>query len=143
MMETEYILARKVLQLANLILQNRNQDLKKLGLTAEQADTLLYFSKHHGGYVVDLKSHLGITHQTARGIVARMVEKGLLTTLVSVQDSRYKQVFLTEKGKELCVLMEQNGTYTGKKLLHGMNQVESRQFLNAITQALENLNFDK
>ena len=39
--------------------------------------------------------------------------------------------------------MEQNGTYTGKKLLHGMNQVESRQFLNAITQALENLSFDK
>lgn len=41
--EVEYVLARKILQLANQIIRNRNEDLKGLGLTAEQADALALF----------------------------------------------------------------------------------------------------
>lgn len=40
--EVEYVLARKILQLANQIIRNRNEDLKGLGLTAEQADALRF-----------------------------------------------------------------------------------------------------
>ena len=36
-MDVESVLARRILQLANQILRNRNEDLKELEITAEQA----------------------------------------------------------------------------------------------------------
>lgn len=37
-MDVESVLARRILQLANQILRNRNEDLKELEITAEQAE---------------------------------------------------------------------------------------------------------
>ena len=45
-MQSTYILSRKIQKLSNTITQRRNRDLKKLGLTAEQADALLFFHAH-------------------------------------------------------------------------------------------------
>ena len=42
-MDVESVLARRILQLANQILRNRNEDLKELEITAEQADALRFF----------------------------------------------------------------------------------------------------
>ena len=48
MKNREYELARKVLTLANQIVKNRNKHLKELNITAEQADSLTFFSfKEH------------------------------------------------------------------------------------------------
>ena len=41
-MQSTYILSRKIQQLSNTITQRRNRDLKKLDLTADQADALLF-----------------------------------------------------------------------------------------------------
>ena len=86
-MQSTYILSRKIQQLSNTITQRRNRDLKKLGLTADQADALLFFHAHPESAAADLKTHLGITHQAARAIVERMVNKGLLITHVSSHDA--------------------------------------------------------
>ena len=107
-MEVEYVLARKILQLANQIIRNRNEDLKGLGLTAEQADALRFFQGSSNRSAVDLKEHLGISHQATRAIVERMVAKGLLMTKISQTDARYKEVSLTEKGMELFEIMQSN-----------------------------------
>ena len=40
-MDISYILTRKIQQLSHRIVLRRNEDLKSMGLTAEQADTLL------------------------------------------------------------------------------------------------------
>lgn len=137
--ETEYILARRVLRLANLITINRNTDIKELGLTTGQADSLLYFSKNEGKSASDLKDHLGITHQTARGIIARMVDKGLLETNTSKEDARYKKIVLTDKGWELYECLKKNGMYTGRRLLNGMTEREKEQFFSMITLAVNNM----
>ena len=39
----EYTLARLILRLANRIVKNRDRHVKELGLTTEQADSLLFF----------------------------------------------------------------------------------------------------
>lgn len=139
MANMEYILARKILKLANLIINNRNSDIKSLGLTAAQADTLVFFSDSEGKSAVDLKEHLGITHQTARGIIKRMAEKGLLHIVPSEEDGRYKKIFVTDRGKEICRRMEKNGTHTGNRLLNGMTREEKEQFLSMIALAADNL----
>ena len=68
----EYTLARLILRLANRIVKKRDRHVKELGLTTEQADSLLFFLDRKDAVINDLKDHLGVTHQTARGIVQRM-----------------------------------------------------------------------
>ena len=60
MVEAEYILARNVIKLANVIMTIRNREIKELGLTAEQADSLIFFSQHAGASAVDLKAYLAL-----------------------------------------------------------------------------------
>lgn len=139
MSEMEYIVARKVLRLANLIIANRNMDIKELGLTAEQADSLLFFAKNEGKTATDLKEHLGIAHQTARGIIERMVKKEILKTAVSQEDARYKKVVLTEKGQRLYRCLNDNCMHTGDRLLNGMKENEKKQFFSMIALAVENM----
>lgn len=76
----EYEFARLILRLSNQIVKNRDQHVRDLGLTTEQADSLQFFLSHKNAVIMDLKEHLGVTHQTARGIVQRMEIKGLIET---------------------------------------------------------------
>lgn len=143
-MEFESILARKILQLANQIIRNRNEDLRKLGITTEQADTLLFFQNNNNQSAVDLKMHLGVTHQAARAIIERMVTKGLLQTEISQTDARYRDVSLTSYGLELLNAMQTNCTHIGNRLLSHMNDEDKEKFTVLISQALENLrNFNE
>ena len=138
-MQSTYILSRKIQQLSNTITQRRNRDLKKLGLTADQADALLFFHAHPESAAADLKTHLGITHQAARAIVERMVNKILLTTRISPHDARYKTVTLTAQGEELHETMHRNCTDFGDVLLDHISADDQDTLLKLITQTLDNL----
>ena len=110
-MQSTYILSRKIQQLSNTITQRRNRDLKKLDLT----------------------------HQAARAIVERMVNKSLLTTRISPHDARYKTVTLTAQGEELHETMQRNCTDFGDVLLDHISAEDRDTLLKLITQTLDNL----
>lgn len=138
-MQSTYILSRKIQQLSNTITQRRNRDLKKLDLTADQADALLFFHAHPESAAADLKTHLGVTHQAARAIVERMANKSLLTTRISPHDARYKTVTLTAQGEELYETMQRNCTDFGDVLLDHISAADRDTLLALITQTLDNL----
>ena len=138
-MQSTYILSRKIQQLSNTITQRRNRDLKKLDLTADQADALLFFHAHPESAAADLKTHLGVTHQAARAIVERMVNKSLLTTRISPHDARYKTVTLTAQGEELHETMQRNCTDFGDVLLEHISAADRDTLLALITHTLDNL----
>ena len=125
--------------MANQILKSRNKHLKELNITAEQADSLTFFYFNADKSISDLKNHLHITHQTARGIVKRLEEKGFVKLSVAESDGRYKMVSLTEKGKHIVECLKQNGTHTGYQLLSGMTKKEQEQFSILIARALNNM----
>ena len=139
MKQKEYELARQVLTLANRIVKNRNNHLKELNITAEQADSLLFFHAHHDSSISDLKEYLQISHQTARGIVKRLEEKDFLKLAVSESDGRYSTIFFTEKGNKIVERLKQNGMHTGYQLLTGMTKEEQKQFATFIERALDNV----
>ena len=93
---------------------------KELGLTTEQADSLLFFLDRKDAVINDLKDHLGVTHQTARGIVQRMESKGLVQTRKSKEDGRYQVVSPTQAGWRTGSILLRNGIQTGSCLLHGL-----------------------
>lgn len=139
MRNKEYELARQVLTLANQIVKNRNKHLKELNITAEQADSLTFFTFNADKSISDLKDHLHISHQTARGIVKRLEEKGIVKLSVSEADGRCKTVSLTDKGRCIAECLKRNGTHTGYQLLSGMTDMEQEQFSALIARALENI----
>lgn len=139
MRNMEYELARQVLNLANQIVKNRNKHLKELNITAEQADSLTFFCSGGNKSISDLKDHLHISHQTARGIVKRLEEKDFLKLSVSKSDGRYKTISLTEKGIHIVECLKRNGTHTGYQLLSGMTETEQEQFATLIAQSLKNI----
>lgn len=137
--DREYELARQVLRLANRIVANRNRHLRELGLTAEQADSLLFFAGQEEATATDLKEYLGVRHQTARGIVRRMADKGLITLAAGGQDARCRHVALTEQGRAAIGTLRRNGRHTGQSLLRGLSPDEQAQFARLIGHALENV----
>lgn len=139
MKNKEYELARQVLTLANQILKSRNRHLKELNITAEQADSLTFFYFNADKSISDLKEYLHISHQSARGIVKRLEEKGFVKLYVSDTDARYKTVYLTEEGIHIVEHLKKNGTHTGYQLLSGMTKTEQEQFSILIASALRNM----
>jgi DNA-binding MarR family transcriptional regulator len=139
---TENELGRLILRLANTIIKNRNHHLEALNLTTEQADSLQFFLAHEEATVTELKDHLGITHQTAWGIVQRMAEKGLITLRISDADARCRLIAPTEAGAELGTRMMYNRERTGRKLFHGMTDEEQAVFIGLLEKALKNVEND-
>lgn len=139
MKQKEYELARDVLKLANTIITNRNKHIKELNLTAEQADSLQFFYAHDRATSTDLKQYLGISHQTARGIVMRLSEKGFIHIAVSDKDSRCRIVSLTDAGKKILQQLQENGTHTGNRILNNMTEEEQAVFSRLIKRALKNV----
>lgn len=120
-MNTEYLFARKILTLGKTIIANRNDNLRNINLTAEQADALIYFVENPGSSIRNLSNYLSITHQTASGIVKRLCEKEALSMTPSTKDGRCSVVHLTDLGNDLITQVKQNGTHTGAKILSGMS----------------------
>ena len=89
---------------------------------------------------MDLKAHLGITHQAARAIVERMAARGLVQTEVSKTDARYRDVALTPRGVEIFDAMQRNRTHLGSQMLNHMVAADREKFAALLLQALENLN---
>ena len=135
-------LGRLILRLAKTIIKNRNHHLGALGLTAGQADSLQFFLTHESTTATDLKNYLGITHQTARGLVGRLADKGLVELRRSPADARCQIVLPTENGIQMGSRMRRNRERTGEALLTGMSQEEQALFFRLLQQALQQAEHD-
>lgn len=132
-------LGRLILKLANTIIKNRNRHLDAIGLTASQADSLQFFLTKPHSTITDLKNHLEITHQTARGLVHRMEEKQLIVIAPSLSDGRCHRIIPTENAIKLGEKMKQNRERTVLKLLSGMTAEEQETFYRLLTIAYDNI----
>ncbi len=141
-MEEEKDLGRLVLNLANTIIRNRNHHLEVLGLTSSQADCLKFFIANEKSSIKTLKLELGITHQTAQGIVARLIEKGFLSAEQSPTDKRYQMITATEAGLSLSEKLYANGKRTANLLVNGMTAEEQSIFVRLLGAAYENVKND-
>ena len=135
--------ARLLLVLSNTIIKNRSRHMAAIDLTAAQADCLRFcLERGDGATVTELKDYLGVTHQTAQGLVRRMADKGLVSLCRSREDARCRQLFLTGEGRERADQMLRSRERTGGKLLQGMSPEERRAFLRLLRLAYENVKND-
>lgn len=139
MNDKDFQIERNILKIGNQIINQRTDDLKSYNLTSNQSETLLFFDQNRGAILLDLKEYLKISHQAARNIVERMKDKGLLYVAVSDTDGRARKVYLTEKGREICLKLKSRASYIGSNLLAGFTDQEKDQLAGFLDRILNNL----
>lgn len=137
--EIDFIIERSILKIGNRLASRRNDDLKEFDLTSFQSEALLFFDSHEKSRILDLKEHLRISHQAARNLVERLRQKELISIQVSISDGRAKNVFLTEKGKNVCSSLKTQGGFVGKELLAGFSDADKEKLLDYLNMIIGGL----
>ena len=141
-MNHDEMVARQVLILARQIKRRRNQHLRTVGLTTEQADALTFFTDQPGRTVTAFKTYQEITHQTARMIVQRLQTRGYVQLVVSPTDARAKQVVVTPSGRAKREQLRQHGWQTSAQMFAHLD-AEQQLFLDLLRQVNQNLESDE
>lgn len=138
-MNHDEMVARQVLILARQIKRRRNQHLRTVGLTTEQADALTFFTDQPGRTVTAFKTYQEITHQTARMIVQRLQTRGYVQLVVSPTDARAKQVVVTPSGRAKREQLRQHGWQTSAQMFAHLDAEQQQVFLDLLRQVNQNL----
>ncbi|AYC73156.1 MULTISPECIES: MarR family winged helix-turn-helix transcriptional regulator [Lactiplantibacillus] len=142
-MNHDEMVARQVLILARQIKRRRNQHLRTVGLTTEQADALTFFTDQPGRTVTAFKTYQEITHQTARMIVQRLQTRGYVQLVVSPTDARAKQVVVTQSGRAKREQLRQHGWQTSAQMFAHLDAKQQQVFLDLLRQVNQNLESDE
>ncbi|MEN2303480.1 MarR family winged helix-turn-helix transcriptional regulator [Lactiplantibacillus plantarum] len=142
-MNHDEMVARQVLILARQIKRRRNQHLRTVGLTTEQADALTFFTDQPGRTVTAFKTYQEITHQTARMIVQRLQTRGYVQLVVSPTDARAKQVVVTPSGRAKREQLRQHGCQTSAQMFAHLDAEQQQVFLDLLRQVNQNLESDE
>ena len=142
-MNHDEMVARQVLILARQIKRRRNQHLRTVGLTTEQADALTFFTDQPGRTVTAFKTYQEITHQTARMIVQRLQTRGYVQLVVSPTDARAKQVVVTPSGRAKREQLRQHGWQTSAQMFAHLDAEQPPVFLDLLRQVNQNLESDE
>ncbi|MYV32750.1 MarR family transcriptional regulator [Lactobacillus plantarum] len=142
-MNHDEMVARQVLILARQIKRRRNQHLRTVGLTTEQADALTFFTDQPGRTVTAFKTYQEITHQTARMIVQRLQTRGYVKLVVSTTDARAKQVVVTPSGRAKREQLRQHGWQTSAQMFAHLDAEQQQVFLDLLRQVNQNLESDE
>ncbi|AGE38474.1 MarR family winged helix-turn-helix transcriptional regulator [Lactiplantibacillus plantarum] len=142
-MNHDEMVARQVLILARQIKRRRNQHLRTVGLTTQQADALTFFTDQPGRTVTAFKTYQEITHQTARMIVQRLQTRGYVQLVVSPTDARAKQVVVTPSGRAKREQLRQHGWQTSAQMFAHLDAEQQQVFLDLLRQVNQNLESDE
>lgn len=142
--EMEYLaIARKVQKVGRLMRMGRDADLKSLGLTSNQSETLNFVSSKPECTINDIRTYLGISHQAACALVDRMKATGLLDTMVSENDGRARKVVITDLGRKTLTGVEMLGIDAGHRATDGISCDEVLDLSRILDRMLENLSREK
>lgn len=138
-MNDDELVARQIVIFGRKIRHQRNLYVRTLDLTSEQADAIRFFGDHAGKTIADFSGRQEITHQTARVVVQRLVQKGLLVLTPNPADGRAKLVSLTAAGQVKHTALKHHVWQTSQKLFANFTPAEQQTFLTLLRRADENL----
>ena len=139
LLDQEFMVARKIFELANALITTRNEHIKNLHLTTGQADALMFFCDYPQSSISDLSNFEHIKHQSAQMITRRLVQKGYVKLKPNPADKRIKLVSLTNSGFKMREKLCKNGSRTGGKVLNTLSPSERKEFIALLETAINNL----
>jgi len=87
----------------------------------------------------DLEARFGITRSTASKVVSLMAQKGLLDQQSVPEDRRLKQLVLTERARQVALLMEEDHQQFEQTLRRGFSEEELETLFFLLEKLKSNL----
>ena len=118
-------------------------NLKHLGLTIGQPKVIDYLHEHDGAIQKDIACGCYIEPASLSNILNGMEKNGLIIRKISDENRRNMNVFMTEKGRNICYAIQKEIENVKKKALRGMSDDEIShlyEYLIKINQNLEEAN---
>lgn len=113
--------------------------IKHLGLTLGQPKVLDYLYEHDGAIQKEIAKGCYIEPASLSSILNGMEKKELIIRKISGESRRNMNVFMTEKGKEICCTIREEIEKVEKEALKGMSEDEIMQLNNYLKKINENM----
>ncbi len=136
-----FIIGKLIKQLHIALENNFNKFSKKYKLTSSQM-YILIFLLHNENKIVnqrDIENFLSLSNPTIAGTLLRLEKKGFIIRKISSKDKRYKEIYLTDKSRELKDIIFKYIRYNDNKMFLNMSEEEKENLENIITKILNNI----
>lgn len=136
-----FIIGKLIKELHIALENNFNKFSKKYKLTSSQMDILI-FLLHNENKIVnqrDIENFLSLSNPTIAGTLLRLEKKGFIIRKISSKDKRYKEIYLTDKSRELKDIIFKYIRDNDNKMFSNMSEEEKENLKNIITKILNNI----
>ena len=136
-----FIIGKLIKQLHIALENNFNKFSKKYKLTSSQMDILI-FLLHNKNKIVnqrDIENFLSLSNPTIAGTLLRLEKKGFIIRKISSKYKRYKEIYLTDKSRELKDIIFKYIRDNDNKMFSNMSEEEKENLKNIITKILNNI----
>ena len=136
-----FIIGKLIKELHIALENNFNKFSKKYKLTSSQMDILI-FLLHNEDKIVnqrDIENFLSLSNPTIAGNLLRLEKKGFIIRKISSKDKRYKEIYLTDKSRELKDIIFKYIRDNDNKMFSNMSEEEKENLKNIITKILNNI----
>ena len=136
-----FIIGKLIKQLHIALENNFNKFSKKYKLTSSQMDILI-FLLHNENKIVnqrDIENFLSLSNPTIAGTLLRLEKKGFIIRKISSKDKRYKEIYLTDKSREIKDIIFKYIRDNDNKMFSNMSEEEKENLKNIITKILNNI----
>ncbi len=136
-----FIIGKLIKQLHIALENNFNKFSKKYKLTSSQMDILIFLI-HNENKIVnqrDIENFLSLSNPTIAGTLLRLEKKGFIIRKISSKDKRYKEIYLTDKSRELKDIIFKYIRDNDNKMFSNMSEEEKENLKNIITKILNNI----
>ena len=109
--------------------------------TPAQGRVLMYLKSRQGSPVSqrELEQHLGVSHTTAKGLVQRLEEKGLVRSAFDSEDGRVKHIYLAEYSAQLHEATHRQCRKVEECMLEGLSDAERSQLAGLLQKVFHNI----
>lgn len=141
----DFIIGKLIKELHTALENNFNKFFRKYKLTSSQMDILMFLFKNEKNTVNqrDIENYLSLSNPTIAGTLLRLEKKGFITRKISLEDKRYKEIYLTDKAWELKDIIFGYIQNNDSKMFADMSEEEKANLKNIILKLLKNISSAK
>lgn len=126
--------------ISNQLDAGKNEKLKQDNLTSSQLELLFFLdSRSETTSQKDIGEYFGVRHTTVIHILKRLEEKGFIGRKLSEVNARFRDVYLTDKGREKVAEMRSKRKEIEEILVRGMDRAEQKELNRLLHKVYDNL----
>ncbi len=123
----------------SMVQKNFMEQVKPSGLTSGQPKVLDYLKDHNGANQREIAAACHIEPGSLTSVLNRMEEKGLIERRMLEGNRRTFYIFMTDEGKRLKDLVEENFISIEEKAFKNISSEEQAAFMETFTKIYYNL----